>query len=71
MLELLYLQKHTREKLSDRELFGVVMKNLFYGRISYLHSDKGKEMAPTMGTNESTLLVRKLPVVDTRYVSWH
>ncbi|XP_010485868.1 PREDICTED: uncharacterized protein LOC104764111 [Camelina sativa] len=65
----LSLKKHTREKLSDRELFGVVVKNLFYGKITYLHnSNKGQEMAPTMGSNENTLLVRKLPVVDTRYV---
>ncbi|XP_023633226.1 uncharacterized protein LOC17898603 isoform X2 [Capsella rubella] len=65
----LSLKSHTREKLSDRELLGVVMKNLFYGRITYLHNSiKGQEMAPTMGTNENTLLVRKLPVVDTRYV---
>ncbi|CAN8306143.1 unnamed protein product [Cochlearia groenlandica] len=65
----LSLKKHTREKLSERELIGIVMKNLLYGRITYLHSIKGQEMAPTMmGSHENTLLVRKLPVVDTRYV---
>uniref|UniRef100_A0A1J3F2K4 Mitochondrial inner membrane protease subunit 1 n=1 Tax=Noccaea caerulescens TaxID=107243 RepID=A0A1J3F2K4_NOCCA len=64
----LSLKNHTREKLSERELIGIVWKNLFYGRITYLHSGKGQEMAPTMGTNDNTLLVRKLPYVDTRYV---
>lgn len=62
-------QNHTKGKLNDRELVGVVLKNLLYGRITYLHSGKGQEMAPTMGANDNTLLVRKLPVVDTRYVS--
>ncbi|KAJ4878899.1 Peptidase S24/S26A/S26B/S26C family protein [Raphanus sativus] len=46
------------------------LKNLVYGRITYLHSVKGAEMAPTMGAHDNnTLLVRKLPDVDTRYVS--
>lgn len=60
-------QNHTKEKLNDRELVGVVVKNLLYGRITYLHSGKGQEMSPTMGAHDNTLLVRKLPVVDTRY----
>ncbi|XP_056842671.1 uncharacterized protein LOC130495226 [Raphanus sativus] len=64
----LSLKNHTKEKLNDRELVGVVVKNLLYGRITYLHSGKGQEMSPTMGAHDNTLLVRKLPVVDTRYV---
>ena len=62
-------QNHTKGKLNERELVGVVLKNLLYGRITYLHSGKGQEMSPTMGAHDNTLLVRKLPVVDTRYVS--
>lgn len=67
-------QNHTKGKLIDREFIGVVMKNLVYGRITYfyLHSVKGAEMAPTMGGahDNNTLLVRKLPDVDTRYVKF-
>ncbi|CAN6877218.1 unnamed protein product [Brassica oleracea] len=64
----LSLKNHTKGKLNERELVGVVLKNLLYGRITYLHSGKGQEMSPTMGAHDNTLLVRKLPVVDTRYV---
>nr|VDD41676.1 unnamed protein product [Brassica oleracea] len=61
----LSLKNHTKGKLNERELVGVVLKNLLYGRITYLHSGKGQEMSPTMGAHDNTLLVRKLPVVDT------
>ncbi|KAF2590524.1 hypothetical protein F2Q70_00038046 [Brassica cretica] len=55
-------------RVIDREFISVVMKNLLYGRITYIHSVKGEGMAPTMGSHDNTLLVRKLPDVDTRYV---
>ncbi|KAF2617011.1 hypothetical protein F2Q68_00038387 [Brassica cretica] len=64
----LWLQagNHTQGRVIDREFISVVMKNLLYGRITYLHSVKGEGMAPTMGSHDNTLLVRKLPDVDTR-----
>ncbi|CAF2261421.1 unnamed protein product, partial [Brassica napus] len=64
----LSLKNHTQGRVIDREFISVVMKNLLYGRITYLHSVKREGMAPTMGPHDNTLLVRKLPDVDTRYV---
>ncbi|CAN6890512.1 unnamed protein product, partial [Brassica oleracea] len=60
------LKNHTQGRVIDREFISVVMKNLLYGRITYLNSVKGEGMAPTMGSHDNTLLVRKLPDVDTR-----
>ncbi|CAN7134662.1 unnamed protein product, partial [Brassica rapa subsp. narinosa] len=71
----LSLKNHTQGRVIDQEVIGVVMKNLLYGRITYLHSIKGEGMAPTMGPHDNTLLVRKLPDIFTsckmcsRYVS--
>ncbi|CAN8247579.1 unnamed protein product [Cochlearia groenlandica] len=63
----LSLKCHRREKLSDRELFQIICKNLFSGKVTYLlHSDKGPEMSPTMSPHQNTLLIRKLPLADTR-----
>ncbi|KAB1223751.1 Mitochondrial inner membrane protease subunit 1 [Morella rubra] len=39
-------------------------KNLLQGKLTYLHWNKGEEMAPTIGTQGGTLLVRKLPAAD-------
>ncbi|EOA27902.1 hypothetical protein CARUB_v10024076mg [Capsella rubella] len=64
----LSLKSHRREKLSDRELIQIVFKNLFYGKISFLHSDKVPEMSPTMTAKENTLLIRKIPIANTRFV---
>jgi len=64
----LSVKSHRREKLSDRELIQIVCKNLFHGKVTYLHSDKGPEMSPTMGAHENTLLVRKIPIANRRFV---
>lgn len=64
----LSLKSHRREKLSDRELIQIIFKNLFHGKITYLHSGKGVEMSPTMAAHENTLLVRKIPIANTRYL---
>ncbi|GKU86276.1 hypothetical protein SLEP1_g821 [Rubroshorea leprosula] len=45
-----------------------VVKNLFQGRLTYLHWDKGEEMTPTLGAKGGTLLVRKIPDADTSHV---
>uniref|UniRef100_A0A1J3GI36 Mitochondrial inner membrane protease subunit 2 n=1 Tax=Noccaea caerulescens TaxID=107243 RepID=A0A1J3GI36_NOCCA len=64
----LSVKSHRREKLSDRELIQIVCKNLFHGKVTYLHSDKAPEMSPTMGAHENTLLVRKIPIANKRFV---
>ncbi|KAL0649185.1 hypothetical protein Bca4012_091876 [Brassica carinata] len=51
------LKNHTQRRVIDREFISVVMKNLLYGRITYLNSVKGEGMAPTMGSHDNTLLV--------------
>ncbi|XP_034692278.1 uncharacterized protein LOC117919253 [Vitis riparia] len=51
-------------QISDREVGDVVWKNLFQGKLTYLHWNKGGEMAPTIGEQGGTLLVRKLPAAD-------
>ncbi|KAJ1417469.1 Peptidase S24/S26A/S26B/S26C [Sesbania bispinosa] len=42
----------------------VVCKNFFQGKLTYLHWNKGEEMAPTIAGKGATLLVRKLPIAD-------
>ncbi|EYU17923.1 hypothetical protein ABFS82_14G205300 [Erythranthe guttata] len=41
-----------------------ILKTIFIGKLTFLHSNKGEEMAPTIGTNGGTLLVRKIPAAD-------
>ncbi|KAL1190663.1 Mitochondrial ATP-independent inner membrane protease subunit 2 [Cardamine amara subsp. amara] len=64
----LSLKSHGRKKLSNQELFHIVFKNLFYGKITFLHSDKGPEMSPTMTPHDNTLLIRKIPMADSKIV---
>ncbi|XP_021898408.1 uncharacterized protein LOC110815062 isoform X1 [Carica papaya] len=51
-------------QISDREVGDVVWKNLFQGKLTYLHWAKGQEMDPTIGGQGGTLLVRKIPAAD-------
>ncbi|KAK7277558.1 hypothetical protein RJT34_22573 [Clitoria ternatea] len=51
-------------QITDRELGDVIWKNFFQGRLTYMHWNKGEEMAPTIAGKEVTLLVRKLPTAD-------
>eukprot|EP00262_Sarcandra_glabra_P009324 TRINITY_DN234_c0_g1_i1.p1 TRINITY_DN234_c0_g1~~TRINITY_DN234_c0_g1_i1.p1 ORF type:complete len:206 (-),score=37.64 TRINITY_DN234_c0_g1_i1:405-1022(-) len=48
-------------QITDREVRDNVWKNVFQGKLTYLHWNKGEEMAPTIAGNGGTLLVRKLP----------
>ncbi|XP_039004018.1 uncharacterized protein LOC120130944 isoform X1 [Hibiscus syriacus] len=57
-------QSYKRGQISDRELQDAVWKNLFQGKLTYLHWNEGKAMAPTIGEQQSTLLVRKIPIAD-------
>lgn len=58
------MQSYKGGQISDREVGDVVWKNLFQGKLTYLHWNKGGEMAPTIGEQGGTLLVRKLPAAD-------
>uniref|UniRef100_A0A5B6ZNY5 Putative Peptidase S24/S26A/S26B/S26C family protein isoform 1 n=1 Tax=Davidia involucrata TaxID=16924 RepID=A0A5B6ZNY5_DAVIN len=51
-------------QITDREVGDAVWKNLFQGRLTYLHWNKGEEMAPTIAGQGGTLLVRKIPAAD-------
>ncbi|KAJ8749111.1 hypothetical protein K2173_013718 [Erythroxylum novogranatense] len=57
-------KSYKRGQISDREVSDAVWKNLFQGKLTYLHWNKGHEMAPTTGEQGGTLLVRKLPAAD-------
>ncbi|XP_073135237.1 mitochondrial ATP-independent inner membrane protease subunit 2-like [Henckelia pumila] len=55
---------YNQGKITDREVFDTVWKNVFQGKLTFLHWNKGDEMAPTIGTQGGTLLVRKIPAAD-------
>ncbi|KAF3943719.1 hypothetical protein ACB098_12G135400 [Castanea mollissima] len=57
-------KSYKRGQITDREMGDAVWKNLFQGKLTYLHWNKGEEMAPTIGHQGGTLLVRKLPAAD-------
>ncbi|GAV83651.1 hypothetical protein CFOL_v3_27097 [Cephalotus follicularis] len=61
-------KSYKRGQLTDREVGDAVWKNLFQGKLTYVHLNKGQEMAPTIGEKGGTLLVRKIPDVDPRRV---
>lgn len=58
------MQSYERGLITDRELPDIVWKSVFQGKLSYLHWNKGEEMAPTIAEKGVTLLVRKLPRPD-------
>ncbi|XVE77923.1 hypothetical protein DITRI_Ditri13aG0103300 [Diplodiscus trichospermus] len=57
-------KSYKRGQISDRELQDAVWKNVFQGKLTYLHWNKGEAMAPTTGEQGGTLLVRKIPAAD-------
>ncbi|XP_042490748.1 uncharacterized protein LOC122070625 [Macadamia integrifolia] len=57
-------KSYTIGQITDREVGDAIWKNLFQGKLTYLHWSKGEEMAPTIGGQGGTLLVRKLPSTD-------
>ncbi|CAK9162659.1 unnamed protein product [Ilex paraguariensis] len=57
-------QSYKRGQITDREVGDTVWKNFFQGKLTYLHWNKGEEMAPTITGQGGTLLVRKLPAAD-------
>lgn len=51
-------------QITNTEVGDAVLKNFFQGKLTYLHWNKGLEMAPTIAEEGGTLLVRKLPAPD-------
>ncbi|XP_014510953.1 uncharacterized protein LOC106769732 isoform X2 [Vigna radiata var. radiata] len=49
--------------ISDKEARDIIWKNFFQGRMTYLHWNKGEEMAPAID-GKSVTLVRNLPTAD-------
>ncbi|XP_031374699.1 uncharacterized protein LOC116189254 isoform X2 [Punica granatum] len=47
--------------ITDAQLGDVIWKNLFQGKLTYLHWNKGEEMASGLGSLVGTLLVRRIP----------
>ncbi|KAK4281292.1 hypothetical protein QN277_012808 [Acacia crassicarpa] len=58
------LKNYKGGNITDKEVNHVIWKNLLQGRLTYLHWNKGEEMAPTLDGKGATLLVRKLPKAD-------
>ncbi|ESW16886.1 hypothetical protein PHAVU_007G192500 [Phaseolus vulgaris] len=50
-------------QVTDREARDIIWKNFFQGRMTYLHWNKGEEMAPTID-GKAVTLVRNLPTAD-------
>ncbi|KAJ0963736.1 hypothetical protein J5N97_028858 [Dioscorea zingiberensis] len=48
-------------QINRRELSDAIWKNFFQGKLTFLHWNKGEEMAPTIAAEGGNLLVRKLP----------
>jgi hypothetical protein len=57
-------KSYKRGQIADTEMGDAVWKNLLQGKLTYVHWYKGEQMAPTIGPQGGTLLVRKLPAVD-------
>lgn len=55
---------YNKGKITHGELHETVWKHLIDGKMTFLHCNKGAEMAPTIGPQGGTLLVRKIPVPD-------
>ncbi|KAK9146382.1 hypothetical protein Sjap_006285 [Stephania japonica] len=60
----LSLKNYRIGQIADGEVGDTIWKNVFQGRLTYLHWTKGQEMTPTIGVQGGTLLVRRLPTVD-------
>ena len=58
------MQSYKRGQITDREVGDAVWKNMFQGKLTYLHWNTGAEMVPTIAGQGGTLLVRKLPAAD-------
>ncbi|XP_031111332.1 uncharacterized protein LOC116015412 [Ipomoea triloba] len=48
--------------ITEKEAGDAIFKHFFQGKLTFLHFNKGEEMAPTIGAQGGTLLVRKIPM---------
>ncbi|KAG9145001.1 hypothetical protein Leryth_017462 [Lithospermum erythrorhizon] len=58
------MQGYREGIITKKQVRGVVWKNFFHGKLTFTHWNKGEEMAPTIGPQVCTLLVRKIPNSD-------
>ncbi|XP_057519154.1 mitochondrial ATP-independent inner membrane protease subunit 2-like isoform X2 [Amaranthus tricolor] len=49
-------------RITVKEVGDTVWKNFLQCKLTFLHWNKGEEMAPTIGPQGGTLLVRKIPI---------
>ncbi|XAR61093.1 Signal peptidase I [Bertholletia excelsa] len=67
-LNLSYKQSLKRGQVTNREALDILWKNIFQGKLTYMHWNKGEEMAPTITGPGATLLVRKIPLANPTHV---
>jgi hypothetical protein len=63
------MQNYQIGQITDKQVNENVWKNVFQGKLTYVHFNKGEEMAPTLSGQGGTLLVRRLPTADPKYAS--
>ncbi|KAL6564474.1 Mitochondrial ATP-independent inner membrane protease subunit 2 [Orobanche minor] len=51
-------------QIADAEILDTIWRNLFHGKLTFLHWNKGEEMNPMIDSHGGTLLVRKIPAAD-------
>ncbi|KAH6771364.1 Peptidase S24/S26A/S26B/S26C family protein [Perilla frutescens var. hirtella] len=57
----LYQKTHGRV---DAKSLDTIIKTILMGKLTFLHKSKGEEVAPTIGTQGGTFLVRRIPRAD-------
>ncbi|PNX75020.1 mitochondrial inner membrane protease subunit 1-like protein [Trifolium pratense] len=57
---------HKGGHVKDNELTDFLFKHFWHGKMTFLHWNKGEEMAPIIAGNGATLLVRRIPIPDPR-----
>ncbi|GER29685.1 peptidase S24/S26A/S26B/S26C family protein [Striga asiatica] len=51
-------------QIEDTEILNMIWRNVFHGKLTFLHWNKGEEMVPSIGSYDGTLLVRKIPAAN-------
>lgn len=62
----MFMQNYSQGHIKQVELSDSIWKYFFQGKLTFLHWNKGAEMAPLLGGEGGTLLVRKIPAPDPR-----
>ncbi|KAK1267752.1 hypothetical protein QJS04_geneDACA015297 [Acorus gramineus] len=55
-------KNHRIGHIAETQIIDSVWKNLFQGKLTFIHWNKGPEMEPTLAAQGGTLLVRKMPL---------